>query len=105
MILDERISHEIMTCYEKLISEEELPTKAQLERYYETFRNRFGPDVLKNLDDEDLLATIHTHGTYDSLVYWLEFKDDEEFKTKVFGGISGTPPMHLESTETNQASG
>jgi 5-methylcytosine-specific restriction protein B len=31
---------------------------------------------------------MHAHGTKDSLVYWLEFKDDEEFPAR-FGGIGG----------------
>ena len=29
---------------------------------------------------------MHAHGRQDSLVYWLEFKDDEEFPTSRFGG-------------------
>ena len=29
------------------------------------------------------------HGNYDSLVYWLEFKNDDEFPTRQFGSIGG----------------
>ena len=35
-----------------------------------------------------LLETMHTHGNKDSLVYWLEFKNDEEFPAR-FGSIAG----------------
>jgi len=31
---------------------------------------------------------MHDHGNRDSLVYWLEFKDDEEFPAS-FGSIAG----------------
>ena len=55
---------------------------------YRTFRSRFGPDVLARLDGEELLETMHAHGNKDSLVYWLEFKNDEEFPAR-FGSISG----------------
>jgi 5-methylcytosine-specific restriction protein B len=53
-----------------------------------TFRSRFGPDQLANLDGEALLETMHAHGNKDSLVYWLEFKNDEELPAR-FGSISG----------------
>ena len=32
---------------------------------------------------------MHAHGNKDSLVYWLEFKNDEEFPSIQFGGIGG----------------
>jgi len=34
------------------------------------------------------LETIHAHGNKESLVYWLEFKNDEEMPA-IFGGIGG----------------
>jgi 5-methylcytosine-specific restriction enzyme B len=43
---------------------------------------------LRQLDGEELLNTMHAHGNRDSLVYWLEFKDDEEFPG-IFGSIAG----------------
>ena len=63
-------------------------SRSQLEGFYRTFRSRFGPDVLAKLDGEELLETMHAHGNKDSLVYWLEFKNDEEFPAH-FGSISG----------------
>ena len=44
--------------------------------------------MLAKLDGEELLETMHAHGNKDSLVYWLEFKNDEEFPVR-FGSISG----------------
>jgi 5-methylcytosine-specific restriction enzyme B len=88
MVLDERLRQELKDLYTKLINEGKLLSKAQLEGYYETFRKRFGPDQLKTLDGEALLEFMHAHGNHDSLVYWLEFKDDEEFPAR-FGSIAG----------------
>jgi 5-methylcytosine-specific restriction protein B len=56
---------------------------------YAAFRSRFGPDVLKSLDGLALLNAMHTHGNKESLVYWLEFKNDDEFPGRSFGSISG----------------
>jgi 5-methylcytosine-specific restriction protein B len=32
---------------------------------------------------------MHDHGNKDSLVYWLEFKNDDEFDSRSFGSIAG----------------
>ncbi len=55
---------------------------------YALFQSRFGPDRLKALDGEELLNMMHSHGNHDSLVYWLEFKNDDEFPA-IFGSIAG----------------
>jgi 5-methylcytosine-specific restriction protein B len=65
----------------------ELPSRDALEGYYATFRQRFGPDALRASDDEGLLSLMH-ETKRDSLIYWLEFKDDEEFPA-LFGSIAG----------------
>ncbi len=65
----------------------ELLSLPRLDECYSLFRTRFGPDVLCGLDGELLLNTMHAHGR-DSLVYWLEFKNDEELPAK-FGSIAG----------------
>jgi len=80
---------EIIAKSEQLISEGKLYTQTQLQHYYAVFRERFGPDVLRSLDGEALLTFMHDHSNRDSLVYWLEFKSDEEFDTRRFGSISG----------------
>src|SRR3954451_17438856 len=87
-MLDDRIKTRILDDHKKLNGDGKLPSKPQLEGYYLTFRSRFGPDVLAKLEGEDLLETMHTHGNRDSLVYWLEFKNDDEFPAR-FGSISG----------------
>ncbi|MCB9924868.1 MAG: AAA family ATPase [Planctomycetaceae bacterium] len=88
-ILSDSKRQQILSKSEELFNEGKLYTKAQLEQYYGTFRQRFGPDVLSGLDGEALLNFIHDHGNKDSLVYWLEFKNDDEFDTKEFGSIAG----------------
>jgi 5-methylcytosine-specific restriction protein B len=61
-----------------------------LERYLDLFRERFGPDRLSGLDGDELLRAMHGRDdTHSSLMYWLEFKDDDEFATQKFGGIAG----------------
>ena len=87
--LDKRIAEELRKLYKSLQDEGKLPSKEQLEKYYSTFRSHFGPDKLKNLDGEALLYTMHDFQNKDSLVYWLEFKDDDEFPSPYFGNISG----------------
>src|SRR5258708_7682735 len=87
--LDERIRRELIDLKQSLERDGKLLSDDQLAYYYETFRNRFGPDKLGNLDGEALLETMHSHGNKDSLVYWLEFKDDEELPGGRFGSIAG----------------
>jgi 5-methylcytosine-specific restriction protein B len=88
MMLDDRIKARILDDHKKLTADGKLLSKSQLEACYQTFRSRFGPDVLARLDGEELLETMHAHGNRDSLVYWLEFKNDEEFPAR-FGSIAG----------------
>src|SRR5205085_2837484 len=87
--LDERIVQELKDLYKSLESEGKLLSNEELAGYYSTFRNRFGPDKLKNLDGEALLEIMYGPGNKDSLVYWLEFKNDEEFPSPRFGSIAG----------------
>src|SRR5207302_7455420 len=87
--LDERIDQELKDLYKTLEIEGKLLSGEQLAGYYSTFHSRFGSDRLKNLDGEALLNTMHDMQDRDSLVYWLEFKDDEEFPSLWFGSIAG----------------
>lgn len=87
MNLDSKVKEQIQAKYEELLSDGLLPSKSKLEQYYKTFYDKFNPSVLANLDGEMLLETIHK-AFRDSLVYWLEFKDDEEFPY-IFGSILG----------------
>lgn len=87
-MLDDRIKTRILDDHRKLTADGKLLSREQLAACYRTFRSRFGPDVLAKLDGEELLETMHAHGNKDSLVYWLEFKNDDEFPAR-FGSISG----------------
>ncbi|HZY18982.1 MAG TPA: AAA family ATPase [Ramlibacter sp.] len=55
------------------------------------FWEHFGPDVLRSVDGEVLLRLLH--GRRDDeprcMAYWLEFKSDEEFSCKLYGGVGG----------------
>src|SRR5262249_5723658 len=75
--------------YQQMNAEGKLLSRSQLNQFYSAFRDRFGPDKLSTLDGEALLETMHDIGNKDSLVYWLEFKNDEEFPARFFGSISG----------------
>lgn len=85
-----KLAQVIKDTQKRLLNDGKLPTPDKLQGYYATFRERFGPDVLRNLDGEALLTTMHSHNrtNRNSLVYWLEFKNDEEFPF-IFGSISG----------------
>src|SRR5437868_10131289 len=87
--LDERIIRELRELYRSSVNDGKLLSGEQLAGYYSTFRSRFGPDKLKNLDGEALLNMMHDIQSRDSLVYWLEFKDDGEFPSRGFGSIAG----------------
>lgn len=87
-MIDQRLADRIRKTGDELTAKGELLTPAQLARYCDAFRARFGPEVLAGLDGEKLLETMHDNLNHDSLVYWLEFKNDEEFPA-LFGSIAG----------------
>ncbi len=88
MILEAPLVQSITEIHKDLDAKGKILSKAKLAECRDTFRNRFGPEKLRNLDGEALLLTMHDHGNRDSLVYWLEFKSDDEFPA-YFGGIAG----------------
>ncbi len=87
--LDLRIEQALQAALDAIARRGELLSPERLQAGYAAFRDRFGPDKLKSLDGEALLQDMHTHGNKESLVYWLEFKNDEEFPGPRFGSISG----------------
>src|SRR5262245_46182071 len=87
-MLEPSVKQRILERSQQLNAEGKLLSRPQLEQFYSAFRDRFGPDRLANLDGEALLEAMHPHGNRDSLVYWLEFKNDDEFPAR-FGSISG----------------
>ncbi len=88
MILDPIINNKIKEQYEILLASSEVLPDEKLTEYYETFRKKFGPDRLSSLDGEELLNYMHNSTNRDSLVYWLEFKNDDEYPNR-FGSIAG----------------
>ncbi len=88
MILDERIKQRLLETYNNLQQTGKLPSQDKLNSYYSSFRERFSPDILRNTDGEALLELMHGRPSKDSLAYWLEFKDDDEFPA-IFGSIAG----------------
>ena len=79
----------ILDTRKSLLQQKKMPTEEQLDDGYRLFREKFSPDILKTLDGELLLDTLFNLGNRDSLVYWLEFKNDDEFQTTPYGSISG----------------
>lgn len=87
--IPETLKHQLVSLYDKLASEGRLLGEQAVRQQQARFRERFGPEVLAALDGEALLETMHDHSNTNSLVYWLEFKNDDEFRTDYFGGIGG----------------
>lgn len=86
--LDPRLAADLRRRHEELLDTKPFHRPDNLQRCYETFRRVFGPEVLESLSGEALLLKLHERNTKDSLVYWLEFKSDEELPA-IFGSISG----------------
>ena len=88
MALDPRITDRVLETYQQLQNSDDLLSDQRLQEYRSGFRSRFGPEKLKELDGDALLDTMHSLKV-DGMMYWLEFKNDEEFATPVFGSIGG----------------
>ena len=87
--LDSKIRDDLSSWAAKLKSEDKLLGERQLAGYLDTFRERFGPDQLAKIDGAELLERVHNQSNKESLVYWLEFKNDDDFPTPRFGSIAG----------------
>ena len=87
-MLDPTVRDKLRDRFRQLEAEGKIVPRAQLDQYFATFRARFGPDRLAALDGEPLLEAMHGQGGKDSLAYWLEFKNDDEFPA-LFGSIAG----------------
>ena len=88
MPVSEELLKELGDIYERLRNQGLLIPQDQLDSYHGTFRAHFAPERLAELDGEALLDKMHNQSNRDSLVYWLEFKNDEEFPSG-FGSIGG----------------
>jgi 5-methylcytosine-specific restriction enzyme B len=87
--VDPRVEKSLREIHDGLEQRGELLSPERMQAGYAAFRSRFGPDALKSLDGPALLNTMHAHGNKESLVYWLEFKNDDEFPGQDFGSIAG----------------
>ena len=87
-MLDKRLKESIEQAHINLLQSGQLLRSEVLDRCYSLFRSRFGPEVLKQHNGEELLNLMHARPNKESLVYWLEFKNDEELPAK-FGSIAG----------------
>jgi 5-methylcytosine-specific restriction protein B len=83
------IKDQLLSIYNDKLKHGELTSPEYLREVYALFRDRFGPQKLAEMDGEALLNMMHAHGNRDSLVYWLEFKNDDEFPGTNFGSIAG----------------
>ncbi|HZF56509.1 MAG TPA: AAA family ATPase [Polyangiaceae bacterium] len=88
MTLEPRIAADLLRRRNCLLESGDLRPESDLARCYATFADHFGPRTLRGLDGPELLDRIHNHGNRESLVYWLEFKNDEEMPG-IFGSIAG----------------
>jgi 5-methylcytosine-specific restriction enzyme B len=88
MVLNSAMANQINEQYQILLDKGEVLSDDKLAEYYETFRRKFGPERLAGLDGEELLEYMHNSTNHDSLVYWLEFKNDDELPNR-FGSIAG----------------
>ena len=81
---------------ERMLASGRLRPRERIERDYRTFQDRFGPAEISRLSGRELLETLHVHDERkDSLVYWLEFKNDDEFPGPSFGSIAGGSALKL----------
>ncbi|HRI70559.1 MAG TPA: AAA family ATPase [Polyangium sp.] len=88
MLLDPTIATELKREHARRLADGTLPPEQVLRRCYETFAAKFGPAALRRLDGVELLEGLHLTNNKDSLVYWLEFKKDDEMPA-IFGSIAG----------------
>lgn len=88
MILNETIANQILAQVPILEEQGEILSIEKLAECFQLFRDKFGPAKLAEMDGETLLSTMHDSSNRNSLVYWLEFKNDEELPGR-FGSIAG----------------
>ena len=86
--MDARIQERLQAARAELDAEGALLSRERLAACHSLFRQRFGPERLAGLAGTALLEAMHLHGSKDSLVYWLEFKNDAELPD-AFGSIAG----------------
>ena len=90
--LDPRVADDLRGLLQWKLTSDEVMTPLRMGQHLAAFRDRFGPSVLRGLGGEALLRRMHGRQGEDqhqSLAYWLEYKNDDEFKGYSFGSIAG----------------
>lgn len=84
-------AHDFLNVYlEKRLDSLHLPDEAEIKRQQESFIEAFGPDRLSTMSGLQLLEAIpHNVTNPQPMDYWLEFKNDETFDSRLFGSILG----------------
>jgi 5-methylcytosine-specific restriction protein B len=62
---------------------------ADVDTMVRRFHERFPVDRLRELRGRPLLEELHGRGGRDCMAYWLEFRDEPDFRAKLFGSIRG----------------
>jgi hypothetical protein len=88
LMIEPQLRDSLKDIHDSLLKNGKLLSPEKLEACYALFRQRFGPEVLSALEGEKLLKFMHGRPSKDSLVYWIEFKNDDELPAK-FGSIAG----------------
>jgi len=89
MLLSEKIVAVIRKTEKELQEKNELLSRAQVAEYCGRFKERFSPEKLSTVSGIELAELIHNVSNKDSLAYWLEFKNDDEFTSIFFGSVTG----------------
>lgn len=94
-MLPEKLVQEIKEIQKKKLSDGTLLPLTELQENYRIFQDRFSVEHLQTIDGKELLSTMHdlNPNNRDSLVYWLEYKDDDDFRGRAFGLIGGANAM------------
>ena len=104
-MLHDLVKPRLVECLSKLHTQGDLVPPDELQRCYDRFRREFGPEQLATLDGTALLDRMHGRSeSRDSLMYWLEFKNDDEFP-RIFGSIAGGSALKFgiyQSAKTGQ---
>ena len=61
--------------------------KDEYEEMFSSFKSKFGPEILKNLDSDEILTSLFLHdGDKNNLSYFLEFSEDYRKAGSIRGG-------------------
>lgn len=84
-------AQELLNHYlERRIDALHLPEAADIKRQRDSFVEQFGPDRLAAMSGPQLLNAVpYNSSNAQPMDYWLEFKKDDVFTTRLFGGIAG----------------